>query len=108
MSLSEVGFGDKLTANTVIIAPTVSILWFILQKIPDELKHPSNFNQTFPFKFISSTSKDTKGRTADDANAKKLFKLLIEIIFVRALGHFLKNTALSLGIHQSMHQKESR
>ena len=43
MSLSEVGFGDKLTANTVIIAPTVSILWFILQKIPDELKHPSNF-----------------------------------------------------------------
>ena len=81
MSLSEVGFGDKLTANTVIIAPTVSILWFILQKIPDELKHPSNFNQTFPFKFISSTSKDTKGRTADDANAKKLFKLLIEIIF---------------------------
>ena len=70
MSLSEVGFGDKLTANTVIIA--VSILWFILQKIPDELKHQSNFNQTFPFKFISSTSKDTKGRTADDANAKKL------------------------------------
>ena len=43
MSLSEVGFGDKLTANTVIIA--VSILWFILQKIPDELKHQSNFRK---------------------------------------------------------------